>query len=119
MKRGVDAIMSLPFFPQHKEDVVKSKRVKQTQKQMGDISPSADAELKERSKGICELCGKEWAAERAHLTGRRHLDWNTKASDLVHLCTECHRWFDGSVEGIRARRMMATVMNYELKKVET
>ena len=108
--------MNPPFNPQPKSKATKSVRVKQTQKQRGDISPSADAELKERSKGICELCGKVWATERAHLTGRKHIDWNTKASDLVHLCTECHRWLDGSVDGIRARRMMATVMNYELNK---
>ncbi|MCY9544138.1 hypothetical protein M5X02_26240, partial [Paenibacillus alvei] len=68
-------ILTLPFRPYSKEAQLKSKRIKETQKQKGDISPSVDAELKDRSQGICELCGKKRAIERAHLTGRKHLEW--------------------------------------------
>ncbi|EHQ63639.1 hypothetical protein PDENDC454_04209 [Paenibacillus dendritiformis C454] len=103
--------MTLPFRPYSKGTQLKSKRVKDTQKQKGDISPSVDAELKERSKGICEICEKAWATERAHLTGRKQLDWKTKVTDLLHLCTECHRWLDGTPEGIRFRRLLANIIN--------
>ena len=103
--------MTLPFYPQHKNQVTKSKRVKLTQKQMGDISPSVDAALKERSKGICELCEKEWATERAHLTGRKQLKWKTTEDDLLHLCTRCHDWIDEDPEGMRMRNLMAARIN--------
>lgn len=109
--------MTLPFNPQPKSKATKSTRIKQTQKQMGDISPSVDAELKDRSKGVCEMCGKAWATERAHLTGRKHLDWKTKVTDLLHLCTDCHRWLDGTPEGIRFRKLIARVINTALSYV--
>lgn len=108
--------MTLPFNPQPKSKATKSTRIKQTQKQMGDISPSVDAELKDRSKGVCEMCGKAWATERAHLTGRKQLDWKTKVTDLLHLCTDCHRWLDDTPEGIRYRRMIAHIINTVLNK---
>lgn len=107
--------MNLPFNPQPKSKATKSTRIKQTQKQMGDISPSVDAELKERSNGICEMCGKVMAVERAHLTGRKQLDWKTKVTDLLHLCKACHDWLDKTPEGIRFRRMIARVINTALK----
>ncbi|MEC0084342.1 hypothetical protein, partial [Paenibacillus alvei] len=91
-------------------------RIKQTQKQMGDISPSVDAELKDRSKGICEMCGKAWATERAHLTGRKQLEWKTKVTDLLHLCTACHDWLDETQEGIRFRKLIANVINTVLER---
>lgn len=102
-------MMNLPFNPVPKK--TKSNRVKPTQKQMGDISPSVDAELKERSHGICELCEKARATQRAHLTGRKQLDRKTKVTDLLHLCIECHRWLDGTTEGIRFRRLLANIIN--------
>ncbi|MCY9765029.1 hypothetical protein, partial [Paenibacillus alvei] len=108
-------ILTLPFRPYSKEAQLKSKRIKETQKQKGDISPSVDAELKDRSQGICELCGKKRAIERAHLTGRKHLEWKTKVTDLLHLCTDCHDWMDEKPEGIRFRRMVARVINTALK----
>lgn len=103
--------MSLPFRPQPKSKATKSTRVKPTQKQMGDISPCVEVELKERSSGICEMCGKAWATERAHLTGRKQLAWKTKVADSLHLCTECHRLLDGTPEGIRCRRLMARAIH--------
>ncbi|MCY9708709.1 hypothetical protein M5X05_31620 [Paenibacillus alvei] len=104
--------MTLPFNPVPKPG--KSKRMKLTQKQMGDISPSVDAELKERSNGICEMCGKARAVERAHLTGRKQLDWKTKVTDLLHLCMKCHDWLDETPEGIRFRKLIARVINTAL-----
>lgn len=103
--------MSLPFYPQPKSKATESERVKPTQKQMGNISPSVDAELKARSNGICEICGKDWAVERAHLTGRKQLNWKTTAADLLHLCTNCHDWLDETPEGIKFRKLLATIIN--------
>ncbi|ARF67060.1 hypothetical protein B7C51_19280 [Paenibacillus larvae subsp. pulvifaciens] len=102
--------MKFEYRPYSKAQQVRSKRVKLTQKQMGDISPSVDAELKARSQGVCEFCGAARATERAHITGRKQIDHKTEVTDLLHTCTECHRWLDGTVEGIRARRCMAMLM---------
>lgn len=96
----------------------KSKRANPTQKQMGDISPEVDRQLKERSHGLCELCEKAWATERAHLTGRKHLDEHTKVTDLLHLCTPCHKWLDDTPDGIKARRFIATAINKVLQKAK-
>lgn len=87
------------------------KRKAGTQRRRGDISTMVDAELKERSKGICELCGKAWATERAHLTGRPHIDHKTSVTDLIHLCSKCHDWLDETPEGIRARNFIARAIN--------
>lgn len=108
--------MTLPFNPQPKTKATKSVRIKQTQKQMGDISSSVDAELKERSHGLCEFCGKEWANDRAHLTGRKQLDHKTRVTDLAHLCKSCHMWLDESGHGIWIRNYLARVIDTELSK---
>lgn len=108
--------MTHKFLPYSKERQLRGKRIKRTQRQMGDISQRVDAELKARSQGLCEFCGEAWATERAHLTGRGHLDHKTTAADLLHTCTECHRQLDGTQEGIRMRRAMARVINTELQK---
>jgi len=93
----------------------KSKRIKLTQKQMGDISEIVDKQLKERSHGICELCERRNATQRAHLTGRKQLDHKTKVTDLLHLCVRCHSWLDGTTEGIQARRFIARAINCVLQ----
>ncbi|PNQ81932.1 hypothetical protein [Paenibacillus sp. F4] len=103
--------MTLPFQPYSKKQQTSSKRIKHTQRQKGDISNTVDQQLKKRSAGICELCGKAWAEERAHLTGRGHIDEKTKVTDLIHVCIPCHRWLDGTQDGIRARRFIATAIN--------
>ncbi|QHZ50677.1 hypothetical protein [Paenibacillus larvae] len=107
--------MKFEYRPYSKAQQVRSKRVKLTQKQMGDISPSVDAELKARSQGVCEFCEATRATERAHITGRKQLNHKTKATDLLHLCSPCHRWMDGTPEGIRARRAIAAAINAVLK----
>ena len=102
----------MTFTPVPKPDY---KRISHTQKELGDISPAVDKELKERSLGLCELCNKALATERAHLTGRGHLDQKTKVTDLMHLCSKCHRWFDGHEDGIRAKRFIARAINTVLQ----
>lgn len=98
----------------------KSKRVKLTQRQKGDISHQVDKQLKARSHGLCELCNAARATERSHLTGRPHLDEKTKVTDLIHLCTPCHDWLDETPEGIRSRNFIArainTVLEYQTTK---
>jgi len=93
----------------------KGVRVNPTQKQMGEVSKEVLKELADRSGGICERCGKAWAVDPAHLTGRRHLDENTKVTDLMHLCRECHNWLDDTPEGIRCRRFIARAINKVLQ----
>lgn len=87
------------------------KRKKTEQSRRGDISDQVDIELKHRSQGVCELCGKAQATERAHLTGRPHIDHKTAVTDLIHLCTPCHDWLDENPDGIRARRFIARAIN--------
>ncbi|RQW10421.1 hypothetical protein EH198_16365 [Paenibacillus rhizophilus] len=83
------------------------KRVKLTQKQMGDISPKVRKEVRERSGGICELrirCHGAPAVQQAHLTGRKQLTHKTTADDLRDACIACHRYIDETPEGIRYKR---------------
>lgn len=87
-------------------------RINKSQRQLGEIGTTADQRLKLRSGGICELCGKAWAIERAHLTGRKHIDHETEETDLIHLCKPCHKWIDETPEGIRARNLMAALIEY-------
>lgn len=98
--------MTLPFFPQPKSKALHSKRVKPTQRQLGAISAKVDKELKERSDGVCERCRAARAVERAHITGRKQLKHSTTVNDLLHLCTPCHRWLDGTADGIRYRKSL-------------
>ncbi|OMF05223.1 hypothetical protein BK129_14645 [Paenibacillus amylolyticus] len=104
-------------IPYSKEQQLKSKRVKHTQRQMGDISSTVDRELKERSRGICERCGKSVATERAHLTGRKQLKKKTAVTDLMHLCTPCHDWMDETTEGIQTRKFIAYAINTALQNI--
>lgn len=93
-------------IPYSKEYQLRNKRVKPTQKKMGDISAKVDKQLKDRSGGVCERCSASRAHERAHITGRKHLTHKTTVDDLLHLCTPCHRWLDGTPEGIRYKRQL-------------
>ena len=99
--------MNLPFSPYPKEKQLFRRRIKPTQKQLGAISPTVDRELKQRSKGICELrirCNGAKATERAHTMGRRIISHKTTVEDLFHLCVLCHDWLDETPEGIRLRK---------------
>lgn len=80
------------------------KRVKQTQRMKGDISPKVRKEVRERSGGLCERCARAYAAEMAHLVSRKHIEHKTTAEDLMHVCVPCHRWMDGTPEGIKWKK---------------
>jgi hypothetical protein len=95
---------SFPLREYSKSDQLKSTRVKLTQRQMGEISPAVDKELKERSGGICERCIAARATERAHLIRRGKLTHKTTANDLAHLCTPCHDFADES--GLPGRKWL-------------
>lgn len=90
-----------------KEMQTKSKRIKPTQRQMGDISPSVRAKVKERSKGICEVkkrCTGAQGVQMAHIVGRKQLTRKTTEHDLLHACIACHKWLDETAEGIKYKR---------------
>ena len=87
-----------------------NKPVKLSQKQMGDISTKVRKQVNERSQGICEvdrphICS-HFAAEMAHITGRKQLKHATTAADLLHACIICHRWLDETPEGIKYKRLL-------------
>lgn len=95
------------FRPYSKADQIKSKRIKPTQRQLGDISPAVRHEVKERSNGICEVqkrCTGSRGVQLAHLIGRKQLIWKTTANDLRDACIDCHVWLDQTPDGIRHKR---------------
>lgn len=95
--------------PYSKAEQLRYKRIKPTQKQMGDISPKVRKEVRERSGGICELklrCYGSPAVQQAHLTGRKQLTHVTTAKDLRDACVACHRYIDEDPEGIRYKRKL-------------
>lgn len=95
--------------PVTKQDQLHRKRVKPTQRQMGEISNKVRQEVRERSKERCEVvvrCQGSRAYEMAHITGRRHIGHRTTANDLLHSCVECHRWLDQTAEGIKYKRKL-------------
>lgn len=77
----------------------RGKRVKQTQRQKGEISLSARVEVKERSNGACEICDRQRATQMAHITSRKKIGHKTTSQDLIHTCVECHQWLDQTTEG--------------------
>lgn len=92
-----------------KEQQLYRKRVKLTQKQMGDISPKVRKEVRERSGGVCEVrvkCDGAFAVQQAHITGRKQLKHKTTADDLLDSCLACHNWLDQQVDGIRYKRKL-------------
>lgn len=85
------------------------KRIKPTQKQLGDISPKVRKEVRERSEGICEVrvkCAGAMAVQQAHIIGRKQLTHKTTAADLLDSCIACHKWLDETPEGIRYKRKL-------------
>ena len=85
------------------------KRIKPTQRQLGDISAKVRKEVRERSEGVCEVkvkCRGARALQQAHITGRRQLTHRTTADDLLDSCLECHIWLDETPEGIRYKRKL-------------
>lgn len=88
-----------------------------TQKQLGDISPQVRKEVRERSKGICELqykCTGAPAVEQAHLIGRRLIPVKTTAEWLRDACVACHDYFDEDPEGIKEKRKIREALLNEV-----
>lgn len=87
---------------------VNHKRGGISQKRRGAISPSVRAEVKARSRGVCEVrkrCNGSEALHMAHTKSRNTIDATT-ANDLLHACLECHMWMDTTAEGIRYKRQL-------------
>jgi hypothetical protein len=83
------------------------KRFKTSQRIKGAISPKVRKNVRERSRGVCELrmrCGGTFATEQAHLIGRKHIEHKTTEQDLLHVCTSCHQWLDATPEGIKWKK---------------
>lgn len=96
-----------PALTYTKEDQCKSNRKGPTQRQMGEIRAKVRKAVRARSGGVCEVkkrCDGAKAAEMAHITGRKQISHRTTAEDLLDSCIDCHRWLDGTVEGIRYRK---------------
>lgn len=90
-----------------KEDQLKNKRVKKTQKQMGSITPKIRDIVKNRSENVCEICKSKIATQMAHIIGRKQLKHQTTESDILHVCVICHLWLDGTEEGIKYKRELS------------
>jgi predicted HNH restriction endonuclease len=43
----------------------------------------------------------------AHIIGRKQLKEVTTDKDLLHVCVNCHKWLDETVEGIKYKRRLA------------
>jgi 5-methylcytosine-specific restriction endonuclease McrA len=82
-----------------KQFQTRGKRVKQTQRQKGEISPNTRQEVHERSNGACEICDRQKATQMAHITSRKRIEHKTTAQDLLHVCVTCHKWLDETAEG--------------------
>lgn len=79
-----------------------------SQKRRGAISPSVREEVKERSKGRCEVrkrCTGAVAVHMAHLQSRNTIE-ETNADTLLHACLSCHMWMDTTAEGIKYKRSL-------------
>ena len=93
-------------IPYSKADQLRNNSQKLSQRQLGEISPKVDKQLKERSNGVYERCDAARAEERAHITGRKQIKHKTTVDDLLHLCVPCHNWLDQQPEGIRHRKSL-------------
>jgi hypothetical protein len=89
-----------------KERQLKSKRVKLTQRQKGNISQQTRFEVNERSNGVCEICDSQRATQMAHITSRKRIEDKTQSKDLIHVCVSCHQWLDQTTEGKQYKEMM-------------
>ena len=91
-----------------KEDQIKSNRIKQTQRQKGDISLKVRQEVKTRSNGACEVCDMARATQMAHVISRVRIEHKTTADDILHVCYDCHKWLDGSFDGMKYKEGIRT-----------
>lgn len=87
----------------------KSKRIKDTQEQLGRIRDKVREEVRERSGGICEVrerCKGAPAVQQAHIRGRRVITHRTTAEDLKDACIACHTWMDSTGNGAVYKRKL-------------
>ncbi|MFI6168837.1 HNH endonuclease [Nocardia sp. NPDC051052] len=67
---------------------------------MRSTGPTADVrdQVAERSAGLCERCGQEWAAQIHHRrprgAGGSRLPDTNSLSNLLHICAQCHAWIE-------------------------
>ena len=101
--------MNIYFNPVPKSaQLFNNRKGKPNQRKRGAISPSVREEVRNRSKGRCEVrmrCKGAEALEMAHTKSRNTIDATT-ASDLLHACVECHRWMDTQPDGIKYKRTL-------------
>ena len=87
---------------------VNHKRGGISQKRRGAISPLVRSQVKERSKGLCEIrkrCNGALGVHMAHLQSRNTIE-ETTPEMIRHACYECHSWLDTNDEGIRYKRQL-------------
>jgi hypothetical protein len=89
-----------------KEKQLKSKRIKLTQKQKGNISQQTRLEVNERSNGVCEICDSQRATQMAHITSRVRIEHKTTKKDLVHVCVKCHKYLDETKQGKKLKDLL-------------
>jgi len=94
-----------------KEKQLYSNRIRPTQKKKGSISDKVRREIKQRSDGVCERCDANRAVHMAHIISRKNINHVTTSKDLLHLCIQCHKWLDETVEGINWKRRYADENN--------
>ena len=88
-----------------KSHQTRGKRIKQTQRQKGEISAQTRKDVAERSNGACEICDRERGTQMAHITSRKRIEHKTTADDLIHVCVKCHQWLDQTEEGKKYKEM--------------
>ena len=89
-----------PSVPISKEQQLKKKRIKKTQRQLGSISRKVRDIVKIRSENVCEICKSKLATQMAHIIGRKQIEHQTTENDLLHVCVVCHLWLDTTYQGI-------------------
>jgi len=93
----------------------RGKRIKQTQRQKGDISPQTRKEVAERSNNACEICDRQRATQMAHITSRKRIEHKTTSLDLLHVCVECHQWLDQTAEGKQFKKILKESQKIEVE----
>jgi len=98
-----------------KSHQIRRKRIKQTQRQKGEISPQIRKEVAERSNNACEICDRQRATQMAHLTSRKRIEHKTTAQDLIHVCVTCHKWLDETAEGKQFKKILKESQKIEVE----
>lgn len=97
----------MPAYPKTQQ-LYNNRNGKKTQRMKGAISPSVRAEVKARSRGLCEVrkrCNGAVGVHMAHLQSRNTIE-ETTADMLRHACLDCHSWLDTNSEGIKYKRQL-------------